>query len=124
MSYLKSLPKDTADVTVTQYGNKRVYSDEARAKIAKANSKLFEGKSRTEWAKIKGVSLARICTLLDQYGTVHVSDRRKLALNGRTKIIEGKTIKEWAQLLGESTATIHWRVKTHGSPYGKSLKSK
>ncbi len=99
---------------------KQVHSVDTRAKIGKANTKIFfEGKSTKEWANIKGISIQRIHTLLKQYGTVHVSDQRKLALNSRTRLHQGKTFKVWSKELGVSTAVIHYRVNTHGSVYGK-----
>ena len=49
MSYLKSLPKDTADVKVTAYGNKRKHSDETIAKIVKHH----KGKKRSAETRAK-----------------------------------------------------------------------
>ena len=112
------------DVKVLRFGpmTGKKHSADTRAKMTK---RVFEGKSATEWAKIKGVSLARICTLLDQYVTVHGTDRRKLALGGTVaKLYDGKTIKQWAEELGVHYMTIKYRLDTYGSVHGKKRLTK
>lgn len=121
MSYLKSLPKDTADVTVTQYGNKRVVSDETRAKISKANKGKNKGKtvSAETRAKLSRAGFAR--TIYTPYVRTEESIAKYTATRSQT--YNGKTYQQWADFLGVSRATIYNRIYRFGTPHKLEHKS-